>query len=92
MAPIPSAASTLAEASEWWLVFRCHVCEHVKWWPCRMAARDLGSDRTVGDIVARLLCHRCRARPDQVELVDHPQADAQGFVGGGRVQRVRLIG
>jgi hypothetical protein len=57
-----------------------------------MMACDLGADQTVGHIAAWLLCHRCRARPNPVELVDRSQADAPGFVGGGGVYQVRLIG
>jgi hypothetical protein len=55
-------------------------------------ARDLGGDWLLAEIVPRLMCHRCRVRPDVVEVVDNPQIDAQGYVGGGQARRVRLPG
>jgi hypothetical protein len=59
-----------------------------------MLWRRHGRAVTVGEVVARLICKHCRARPEVVELVDDPQVEAPGYVtySGRRAVRVRVLG
>lgn len=90
MPSLPSAATPLAAAAGWWLEARCH-CGHASYVPCRMLARELLPETTIAEAAARLICRRCRARPNLVELIDKPQHDAPGYVGGGGAKRIPLI-
>jgi hypothetical protein len=76
--PSPSPASTLAELQDWTIEVRCH-CGRSAGLPCRLLARRYGPDTPVAVIAARLLCERCRTRPESIDLVDHPQHDAPGY-------------
>lgn len=85
-----SSSSTLAAVDGWWLEARC-ACAHTSLIPCRMLARELRRETTVGSVAGRLICRRCLARPCQVTLVENPQHDAPGYVGGGGTRRIRLV-
>jgi hypothetical protein len=84
-----SAASTVTDAIRWWLVATC-PCDRASMLPCRMLARELGPECTIGEVAARLICLRCRVRPSRVELVDNPQLDAPGYVANVRATRILI--
>ena len=65
-------AAPLSALSDHWLGVRC--CAYV-FIPIRMMVQD---GRTVGDVVTRLRCKQCGARPQSVVLQQHGAAGASG--------------
>jgi hypothetical protein len=85
----PTAESTLGEIEGWWISTRC-PCGRMVLLPCKMLARDRSPRLRAGDVARRLRCAKCGERVASAELVDNPQGDAQGYVGGTPPRRVPL--
>ena len=88
-APIPTG-DTLGAWDGWWIEGRCRC--RIAFLPCRLLAKRYGPGRRVADVVARLLCPRCRERPTIHGLVDDPRTDEVSARVYGPVQRVPVPG
>ena len=82
-------APALADYPGWWLEARCS-CGRSTQIPVRLLVQEWRGESLVGDIARRLRCRRCGARPEAAELVEDPQADARGYVGGGPGRRISV--
>lgn len=81
-----AAWNTLGHWRQWWIVCGC-ACGRSADLPVNLLAREYGEATPLDRIGARLRCQGCGARPAVVELVDHPQWDAPGFVGSAKATR-----
>jgi cytochrome c-type biogenesis protein CcmH/NrfF len=78
---MPLPFDTLAAHPDHWLVVRC-ACERRAYLPTKMLARQHGAETRLQDIVARLRCQQCGARPIEAELRDDVQTSASGYARG----------
>ena len=85
-------SADLADLVAWWLEARCGCgCGHVAYPPLRMLAAERGWRTSLGDLLPRLRCRRCRAAPERVDLIASPADGAVGTAGGA-MKRLRLAG
>lgn len=78
----------LADFDEWWLDVRCG-CGRSTQIPIRLLLREWPRETHVGQIVRRLRCRGCGAKPAAAELVEDIQAGAHG-TGSAPGRRISL--
>src|SRR5665213_2482645 len=78
--------ATLADLSGTWLEVQC--CHGTTYLPLRQLADSKPSTARLRDVLARLRCSRCRARPATLVLVENPAGTEQGGPPAG--WRIRL--
>ena len=81
---------TLADFPGWWVSVRCG-CGRSAAIPIRLLVQRHGAGAQPEVLARRMRCSGCGARPAEADLVEHAQAGAAGFVGGGEPQRVPLV-
>jgi hypothetical protein len=72
---------TLAAHPGHWLTIGC-ACGRRIHLPTKMLARQHGGGARLPEIVARLRCRKCGARPIEADLRDDVQTSASGFARG----------
>lgn len=70
-------AAPLSELAEHWIGLACTCKRHVRY-PCKLLAKKVGAAVRLADIVRRMRCEHCRARPTRVYLTDDPTGGIQG--------------
>jgi hypothetical protein len=89
--PTPPIDS-LAGVRDWWIWVGCG-CGHASYVPVKILIRQCGDTLRPAEVVARMKCRRCGARPPaRAELIDNIQSDATGYVGGSEPIRIDLSG
>jgi hypothetical protein len=86
--PFPSSVTAaldagLASLSCWWLICRCGGCGAQTDVPLRLLAAKRGWNTPLRQVVPRLSCQACKARPSTVRLVANPAAMPGTMHGGG---------
>ena len=81
-------ATRLVDLADTWLEARC--CHGATFMPLRRLVANHGGGRRVGEVVARLRCHRCGALPAVVALIESPDAWASGRGGAPPGWRIVL--
>lgn len=61
----------------WWLELRC-ACGRTAQVPNKLLARRHGARARVPELLARMRCEQCRARPASAEWIDNPAGGARG--------------
>jgi hypothetical protein len=87
--PVFPPAFTLADFPSWWISVRC-ACGRAADLPVQLLAKRHGADARPELLAARMRCQGCGARAAEADLVDRPQREARGFVGGGVAERIPL--
>ncbi|MDP9151978.1 MAG: hypothetical protein M3O36_18805 [Myxococcota bacterium] len=64
-------SSQLSELTEYWLDIRCS-CGLSVYYPCRLMAKERGGALRLSDVLPRLRCRHCKARPERVLVTDDP--------------------
>lgn len=77
----------IASMANWWLRPQCACGAGA--YPLRLMAAEQGWDRTLQEIVPRMVCRTCGERPSAVWLVDNPVGD-YGLHGAAE-KRLRLL-
>lgn len=81
--------ATVADLSGWWLEVRCSCGKSgTKLLPFRLLAARHGWDTTLANIVHRLRCNECGARPASLAIVEDASA---GAIGSGTFAKGRLV-
>jgi len=84
----PPLDVALYKLAAWWVEARCS-CGHVAFLPLRRMAAERGWNTPLGEVLLRLRCARCQARPAALDLVASPSDGAVGSPGATR-RRVML--
>lgn len=89
--PFPATVpwdTPIVELTNWWISMRCsHCAYHHTDMPIRLLAARRGWNLTLRQIVPRIVCEKCRHRPQELQLVDTASGDA----GGRRMKVLDLL-
>jgi hypothetical protein len=86
VAPLDTACADLVP---WWLHVRCE-CRTLSYIPLRLLSAKAGWDKLLAEVLPRLRCERCSARPSSIDLVDDPANRGSGRAGSKQL-RLHLI-
>jgi len=70
-------AAPLSELSAHWIGVACS-CNRMVRYPCKLLAKKVGQDVTLANVLRRLRCEYCKAKPRTAFLTDDPTGGVTG--------------
>jgi hypothetical protein len=67
----------LADLAGHWLAIHCGGCGRPVYYPCQLLAKKHGAGLRVADVLPRLRCEHCKARPSRVLMTNFPAGGPQ---------------